>query len=103
MAPIKHVTISNHKIWREPWITKSLSKSMDKCAQLYKQTIKHSSNQKCIDKYKSYQNCLTKIKCKAKINYYFQHCYTLKSNMRKLWQLINNVIQKTIDKMTILD
>ena len=62
VTPVKHVTISNHNIWREPWITKGLSKFMDKCAQLYKLSIKNISSQICIDKYKSYRNCLTKIK-----------------------------------------
>ena len=76
---------------------------MDKCAQLYKMSIKNNSSQICIDQYKSYRNCLTKIKQKAKITYYAQHCYALKSNMSKLWQLINNVIWKTIDRTTILD
>ena len=40
IAPIKHVMIPSHKIWREPWITKGLSKSMNTCTQLYKDTLK---------------------------------------------------------------
>ena len=35
-------------------------------------------------KYKNYRNCLTKIKRKAKIDYYTNRCYALKSNMKKL-------------------
>ena len=36
IAPIKHITIPSHKIWKEPRITKGLSNSMNKCTQLYK-------------------------------------------------------------------
>ena len=55
VASVKHVTISNHNIWREPWITKGLSKFMDKCAQLYKLSIKNNSSQICTAKYKPYR------------------------------------------------
>ena len=36
ITPLKTVTIPSHKAWREPWITKGLSKSMNKCTLLYK-------------------------------------------------------------------
>ena len=32
---------------------------------------------------------------KAKVDYYTKQCYTLKSDTKKLWQLINNIINKT--------
>ena len=35
--------------------------------------------------------------------YYTHQCYTLKSNMSKLWQLINDVIKKTKDKTGVID
>ena len=31
ITPIKQINIPRHKIWHEPWITKGLSRSMDKC------------------------------------------------------------------------
>ena len=40
IAPIKCIMIPSHKIWKEPWITKGLSNSMNKCTQLYKKTLK---------------------------------------------------------------
>ena len=43
IAPIKHVTIPSHRIWKEPWITKGLSKSMNKCTQLYKDSLKNNT------------------------------------------------------------
>ena len=48
IAPIKHITIPSHKIWKEPWITKGLSNSMNKCTQLYKKTLIKMRHQKYI-------------------------------------------------------
>ena len=50
---LKHVIIPEHKIWREPWITKGLSNSMDKCTSLYKKSIKHNSTKKQVENTKS--------------------------------------------------
>ena len=62
-------------------------------------SLKHNSTKMQVEKYKAYRNCLTKIKCTTKVKYYIQHCYTLKSNMKKLWQLINNIIKKLMTKL----
>ena len=32
-------------------------------------------------------------------DYYIKQCYNLKSNMKKLWNLINSIIGKTHDKL----
>ena len=45
IAPYKYITIPNHKIWKEPWITKGLSNSMNKCTQLYKKTLTKNASQ----------------------------------------------------------
>ena len=39
VAPYKYITIPNHKIWKEPWITKGLSNSMNKCTQLIQKKL----------------------------------------------------------------
>ena len=52
--------------------------------------------------YKTYRNALTKIKRRAKEDYYNKRCYDLKSNTKKLWQLINHIISKTNDKNNII-
>ena len=76
---------------------------MDKCLYLYKKTIIINAKEDDIKKYKSYRNCLTKIKRQACTDYYIKQCYNLKSNMKKLWKLINSVIGKTHDKTSIID
>ena len=103
IAPVKHVTIPSHKIWKEPWITKGLSKSMNTCTQLYKDTLKNNTPLEIRNKYKSYRNCLTKLKRNAKVNHYVNKCYSLESNVKKLWQLINSIIKRTNDKTNLID
>ena len=103
IAPLKLKKIPIHKIWREQWITKGISNSMRKCTNLYKQSIKINASPNTVHKYKLYRNCLTRIKRKARIDYYTQQCYALKSNTKKLWQLINKIINKTNDKESIIN
>ena len=75
IAPIKHVIIPSHKIWKEPWITKGLSKLMSTCTQLYRNSLKNNASLEIRNKYRSYRKCLTKLKCTAKVNYYINKCY----------------------------
>ena len=103
IAPLKIKMIPLHKIWHKQWITKGISNSMHKCTQLYKQSIKTNSSSNTLHKYKLYRNCLTRIKRKAKIDYYTQQCYALKSDTKKLWQLINKIINKTNDKDSVIN
>ena len=74
---------------------------MKKCIHLYKQSIKTNASPDKEKTYKLYRDCLIKIKGKAKIDYYTKQCNTLKSDTKKLWQLINRIINKTNDKSSI--
>ena len=103
IAPIKNIKIPGHKIWHDPWITKGISKSTNKCLKLYKNSVKTGATVQTILHYKKYRNTLTKIKCKAKIDYYINRSYALKSNLSKLWKLINNVIGRTSDKSSVIE
>ena len=62
--------IPGHRVWHEPWITKGLSRSMEKCMKLYKLSIRSDTTPEIESKYKSYRNCLVRIKRKAKTDYY---------------------------------
>ena len=84
IAPLKTIKIPMHKAWHEPWITKGISNSMKHCTRLYKKSLKKDATHENESRYKNYRNCLTKIKRKAKSNYYINRCYALKSNMKKL-------------------
>ena len=78
ITPLKTIIIPSHKVWCEPWITKGLSKSMNKYVQLYKQSIQVNALTSIEHKYKSYRNTLTKIKQKARMDYYTNRCIHLK-------------------------
>ena len=103
IAPLKTIKIPMHKVWHEPWITKGISNSMNHCTHLYKKSLKCDAKPDIEIKYKNYRNCFTKIKRKAKAEYYTNRCYALKSNMKRLWQLINNIINKSNDKTSIIE
>ena len=112
ITPLKTIIIPKHKVLHEPWVTKGLSKSMNKCTPLYKKSLKADASSITEIRYKNYRNCLTKIKQKARIDYYTNkaridyytnRCYALKSNMKKLWQLINNIINKSNDKTSVIE
>ena len=103
VAPLKTMRIPMHKAWREPWVTKGISNSMNHCNHLYKKSLHNNAKHDAENRYKIYRNCLTKIKRIAKTNYYKERCYALKSNTKRLWQLINNIINKNNDKTTIID
>ena len=53
-------------------------------------------------KYKTYCSTLTKIECRAKIDYYNNKCVEVKSNMKNLWLVINQAIGKHSDKSTVI-
>ena len=103
IAPIKNIKIPRHRIWHDPWITKGISKSTNKCLKLYKSSVKTGATAQTFLHYKKYWNTLTKIKRKAKIDYYINRSYALKSNLSKLWKLINNVIGRTSDKSSVIE
>ena len=54
------------------------------------------------DKYPNYMKCLNKIKRVAKLEYYQQKCKDYKQNTKKLWELINRINSKTVDKSTLI-
>ena len=56
---------------------------MDKCVDLYQQSITIDASLDKEKKYKLDRNCLTKIKRKAKVDYYTKQCYALKSDTKR--------------------
>ena len=56
-----------------------------------------------VAKYRHYRATLQRCKRMAKQQYYHKQCTDLKNNTRKLWQLINNMINKTTNKMHVID
>ena len=61
VAQMKQIKIPSHRVWHEPWITKGLSRSMDKCIKLYRLSIGSNTMPEIENKYKSYRNCLVRV------------------------------------------
>ena len=69
----------------------SLLRSINKKNKLYKQYLKHRSNEKLL-KYKTYKNKLTDLLRVAK-RFYFQNQIELnKTNIKQTWRSLNNAI-----------
>ena len=101
ISPERIVSSTNQRTYCEPWMSKGLRKSSKKQLQLYKKYLSEKSTI-LHEKYKQYRDCFKKIKRNAKQEYYLSKCREFKTNTKKLWQMINNVNNKTCNKMCII-
>ena len=99
--PYQTIEVHNHKLRREPWLTKGLEKSMKRCKMLYQKQLHGNESTKA--KFKNYRYVLNKVKRTAKRQYYIDRCVTMKSDTKKLWQTLNNVIGKHKDRTCCID
>ena len=56
-----------------------------------------------VESYKRYRSVLQKCKRSAKQQYYKDKCTELTNNTKKLWQLINGIINKTSQKLHVIE
>ena len=102
VAPVKKRTISPKIYYKEKWLSKGIENSTRQVLKLYKEHLAQKTHEtEC--KYKTYRNLLRKIKRQAKSAYYNEQCRSLKQNSKKLWQLINDVTNRTNDKSSIIE
>ena len=99
----KRITIPYKQILKEPWMTLGIKKATRKKLHLYKQTLKINSTKQDRQKYIEYRNTLQKTIRKAKINYYNKQCLESKTNVKRLWSLINEIIGKRGSKSTTIE
>ena len=85
-----------------PWITKGIRKSRRTKNVLYKKFIKKPTKEN-ESIYKTYRNKFNKVKNVAKKNYYNKEFNEHKGNLRYLWKLINEVINKGKSKPELQD
>ena len=88
------VKVSAKRRFVEQWMTTSLECSANKKHCLYKKTLHVNCTQLDITNYKAYRNVYNRVKRQAQELYYREKALDFKKNTKKLWQLINNVIQK---------
>ena len=101
-CPKKEYCISHDKIIRDPWITKGLMNSIKRPKKLYLKQM-HSSDLVSTNKSKTYQDVLKKLLRHSKLTYFNAKCLEYKQNSKKLWQLINQVINKKHKKNQIVE
>ena len=91
----------NHKcLWREPWLTTGLQRSIDKNKRLYGEFLKSNITHQM---YKKYNNTLCKTIRKAKTSFYRDKCKEFKQHTKKLWRLINEIAGKHNDKSNLVE
>ena len=101
-APIVTRKLSNKSFRREPWLSASILRSINTQKKLYTRTLKSNAIERDITKYKTYKKNLDKLKRSEKISYYHSKCSDFKNNVKKLWELINQVIGKMVDKSSVI-
>ena len=55
-----------------------------------------------INTYKIYRNALNRVKRASKVDYYHKECLNNKNNSKKLWQIINKISGKTVNKQNVI-
>ena len=90
----KRITIPFKQRLKEPWMTPGIKKATKKKLYLYKQTLKTKNTQKDKLKYTEYRNTLQKIIRTAKTTYYNKKCMESRTNIKRLWGIINEIIGK---------
>ena len=93
-APIKTIRISGKRQFVEPWITKGLETVTQKNRKLYRKTIDASCTESDTAAYKAHGNMLNRLCRTIKMEYYTTKSHKYRRNTRKLWSLINNIINK---------
>ena len=101
-CPMKKIKISKKKIIKEPWLTKGIISSSRKQLRLYKPSLTTRSEADR-DRYKQYCDCLKRIKRNCKCLYFSQQCERHKHNTKKLWETINTMTGKLVNKMSVID
>ena len=101
-APTVTRKLSSKNFRREAWLNSSLLCCIKTQKKLYSKTIKAGVTDQDIIKYKNYKKVLEKLKRTAKSTYYQTKCKELNSYAKKMWDLINHVIGKALDKSRVI-
>ena len=84
-------------------MTSGIQISTKKAKLLYKKTVKKNCSITCLDKYKKYNQLLTKVKRNAKRCHYLKMCERFKNNTSRLFETINQISGNLRDKTSIID
>ena len=92
-APLIKLSRKLTKLASKPWITKGLLNSIKTKNKLYKKAM-NSGIASEFQKYRKFNNILTHLKKKAKLNFYKTQLFENSNTPRETWKTINKVIGK---------
>ena len=83
-------------------MSKGIEVASRKNIGLYKATLRPDATAETRNKYVSFRNNYNRIKRAARLNYYKLQVEESKTNMKRLWQVINTVISNRKNKGSII-
>ena len=92
--------VRRRQVRRDPWITASLKRCIEKSKRLYYGTLKNNDK---VEHYLAYRRILKKTLQCAKREFHRNKCLEFQQNSKKLWQLINKVSGRCNDKSCSID
>ncbi|XP_077994315.1 uncharacterized protein LOC144448040 [Glandiceps talaboti] len=84
---------------RKPWLSNGILKSVRTKHRLFTKMKNNPHNVNYKLKYKKYRNILTKLLKSVKKRYYFNKFRWAQGNINKTWQVINEVLNKSTNKL----
>ena len=101
--PMVTRTINPKRIRREPWLTASLSKCIEKNKKNYCRALRNNNNPNIRTHYLAYNKILRKSLKLAKQEFHREKCREFQHNTKKLWRLINKISGRINDKSSTID
>ena len=102
-TPVNTRTVSHRALRKEPWVTPSLKRCIEKNKRLYCKTLKNTTNQVEVVNYQEYNKHLKRALRLAKRMYHYDKCEEYKNNTKKLWKVVNEIVGKSNDKSGTVD
>ena len=103
-APEKNLRINkNPSKIEEPWFTKGLRKSSQKCYDMYSKQIGKPKTSTEFQNYKKYRNLYNKLRRITKVTYYKSLIKENRNNSKKLWAILNKLTGKINNKKELSD
>ena len=87
----------------QPWLTKGLKRSAQKCHQMYRTVARKDRNSIDFQNYRTYRNTLNSLRRKAKFDYYKELIQENRCNSKKIWAIIHKLVGKLKNKKEISD
>ena len=106
MAPIRKISRNEIRLQQRPWITHGILTSMKIRDKLLKQSSKSKDPVKKITYYnlfKKYRNLIVTLQRRSKGNYYQNYFESYRSDVKKTWDGIRNILNVSKKKNTHID